>query len=210
MVPSGHLPRLRTRALAEHAWRSPCRSTYFSVACSSPSAPSAFRSHWLSDQTARADARLGALTRRSSSAPTTPIPSAKVARRVTFPGAPQCRQPWARSAACARKRVPYNREPRLAPCNSSKLIRARVRLPSVSRMDRPLNSPIACRHEECAKQARAPQLMPLARRPGREYADCLGNRRLKRRLSLRHAKKRAFHGRGKLLLVGVMRQQKLP
>ena len=87
---------------------------------------------------------------------------------------------------------------------------ARPPVPSVSRMDRPLNSPIACRHEECAKQARAPQLMPLARRPGREYADCLGNRRLKRRLSLRHAKKRAFHGRGKLLLVGIMRQQKLP
>jgi len=30
-----------------------------------------------------------------------------------------------------------------------------------------------------------------------------------RRLSLRRAKKHAFHGRGKLLLVGVMRQQKL-
>ena len=51
--------------------------------------------------------------------------------------------------------------------------------------------------------------MPMAQRQGRECADCLGNRRLERRLSLRRAKKHAFHGRGKLLLVGVMRQQKL-
>ena len=52
-------------------------------------------------------------------------------------------------------------------------------------------------------------MMPMAQRQGRECADCLGNRRLERRLSLRRAKKHAFHGRGKLLLVGVMRQQKL-
>jgi hypothetical protein len=51
--------------------------------------------------------------------------------------------------------------------------------------------------------------MPMAQRQGRECADCLGNRRLECRLSLRRAKKHAFHGRGKLLLIGVMRQQKL-
>ena len=44
--------------------------------------------------------------------------------------------------------------------------------------------------------------MPMAQRQGRECADCLGNRRLERRLFLRRAKKHAFHGRGKLLLVG--------
>ena len=51
--------------------------------------------------------------------------------------------------------------------------------------------------------------MPMAQRQGRECADCLGNRRLERRLSLRRAEKHAFHGRGKLLLIGVMQQQKL-
>ena len=51
--------------------------------------------------------------------------------------------------------------------------------------------------------------MPMAQSQGRECADCLGNRRLERRLSLRRAEKHAFHGRGKLLLIGVMQQQKL-
>jgi len=49
----------------------------------------------------------------------------------------------------------------------------------------------------------------MAQRQGRECADCLGNRRLERRLSLRRAEKHAFHGRGKLLLIGVMQEQKL-
>ena len=44
----------------------------------------------------------------------------------------------------------------------------------------------------------------MAQSQGRECADCLGNRRLERRLSLRRAKKHAFHGRGKLLLVGAL------
>ena len=52
-------------------------------------------------------------------------------------------------------------------------------------------------------------MMPMAQRQGRECADCLGNRRLERRLSLRRAEKHAFHGRGKLLLIGVMQEQKL-